>query len=257
MKKLKTFFDHVFVINLESSKDRKSSMKKSLKLMGIPSKKITFVKATDRTDKSWKKALQEIGYSRKRLGKFSNYSFLSKAYQKKVTGKRQKFWRGAIGNFLSHLRIWTMVGSMGSPGRFLILEDDICPTKFWFSNESTKLLKKVPDAQFIYLGDCYRERNKLKYRITVRNNELVRGPADCLHAYMITTAFGMTIKGALDVFFPLRDASDSFLKYFMEKYNIPWYNCKKALIVQKGDPSVIGAGTSYEQYYDKYGCVSQ
>lgn len=243
------FFDHVFVINLETSKDRKSAMKKSLKTMGISSKKITFIKATDRTDKSWRKSLKEIGFR-------DFHSFLSKSYQKKVTGKRQKFWRGAIGNFLSHLRIWTMIGSLKYSGRFLILEDDICPTKYWFSKESVKLLKKVPDAQFIYLGDCYRERNKLKQRITVRNNELLRGPADCLHAYMITTSFGMTIKGALDKFFPLRDASDSFLKYFMETYSIPWYNCKNALIVQRGAPSDIGAGNaSYEQYYDNQGCA--
>ena len=189
---MEKYIDLVLVINLKSRPDRRKNMNKVFKIMGIPKRKVKFIEATTRDDASWKKALKEVGYT----GAFS--SFLPKGYRTKVNSSNEKtrnYARGQIGNFLSHLRCWSMVGEMKGYKNVLVLEDDVCPTKYWFDKSATNLFKKVKDDyQLIYIGDCFKE-DKLNTVCTLKNgnNELVRQRASCNHACLINTTFGMII----------------------------------------------------------------
>ena len=51
-------FDKIYIINLESRKDRKKNMINVLKDLNI--KNYEFVKATNRNEKTWKEALNEL-----------------------------------------------------------------------------------------------------------------------------------------------------------------------------------------------------
>lgn len=221
--------DLVLVINLKSRLDRKQHMKSMLKLMGISDKKIVFMEATTRDNESWKAALKEIGY---------DYNgFLNKSTINQTNSKNKDIYnniRGRIGNFLSHIRCWTKVGRFSEFKRVLVLEDDICPTKHWYSPNAVKLLEQVEnDYQFVYFGDCFRlDDTALSKPVSVKDQTLVRHWAECAHAYLITTTFGKIINSSHDVLFPLKLPSDNWLPSFLMYYRIPFYNFKHQLVIQ-------------------------
>jgi GR25 family glycosyltransferase involved in LPS biosynthesis len=237
--------DKVFIINLVSRTDRKNKMKKSLKLMGIPNNRIEFIPATTRELKSWKSALKEIGH------KESIDKSLHKTVLRKLSSKNQsvvKTTSGEVGNFFSHIRVWNKVSKM-KPGNYLILEDDICPTKYWFQKSRDQLFNKIKnDYLFLFLGDCWRSGYEGIGPIYKQGQQsLIRDFTYCLHAYMITPTFGMTIAsqcvGQSNALFPLNTPSDDWLPNYLMKYKMPWFIYKKPLIIQyiERDDSDIGA----------------
>jgi len=248
--------DKVYIINLKNRTDRKREMNKILKIMKIPKTKIKYIEATNRNKTNWKKALKFLNYNKP----FN--TFLNKSTWNKVD-KKDNLIKGQIGNFLSHLRVWSLIGKE-KPGKYLILEDDICPTKYWFRNRENKtLLNKVKDSQFIYLGDCFRSgRSSVNISVGKSNQKLIRVYAECLHAYIITNNFGRIINGSINIpreIFPLKLPSDNWLPNFLEFMNIPFYNFKIPLIIQNpnisGESSIEYEGDEdYDREQDMYSC---
>lgn len=252
--------DKVYIINLKSRPDRRKHMSKILDIMKIPKSRVTYVDATDRNKINWKKALKSLDYNRP-FDTFLNKSTWNKVHQDDNATK------GQIGNFLSHLRVWNQVARQ-KPGKYLILEDDICPTKYWFKNvENKRLLSKVGDAQFIYLGDCFRDgKSKINISVSGTDQKLIRMYAECLHAYMITNNFGRIIVGSINIqneIFPLKLPSDRWLPGFLESMNIPFYNFKIPLVIQHPDLSgnsnieYENSTENYDTEQNKYLCVNK
>ncbi len=224
--------DKVYVINLKSRTDRRKLMKENLRNMGIPARKIEFVEATTRDKSSWDKALKEIGRTRK--------DFLSPSVSKKLNSKKVKGTQGAIGNSLSHIRVWSKVAQK-KPGYYMVLEDDVCSSKHWFEKSKDQLFDKIKnDFQFLYLGDCWREgyEDLTGYSPTQGSQKLIRDYTYCLHAYIITPAFGMAIDSlcrnpSQRQLFPLLTIpTDKWLPKFLIDYKISWWIYKKPLIIQ-------------------------
>lgn len=107
----------------------------------------------------------------------------------------------------------------------MILEDDVCTTKQFYKKSSVNLLNQSEKlgTPFIYLGDCFRtdEKNILDLpKLKNGDNSLVSFPTECLHSYIIKPSFGMIIKGALNILFPLQVPSDNWLPDFLTDYTI-------------------------------------
>lgn len=256
----------VYVINLEHRKDRKKYMMAKIQEMGIAKHKIKFIKATDRSEQSWLEALYEIGLLKNEDPLTVNvHDFISDKYNKILNGDDEvvkKRIKGIIGNFFSHLRVWCLIAKEKTFNSFLILEDDIIHTKYWDSIASNNLYSKIQYLPLIFLGDCWRKNIKSKLALPdIYEDESQKSPkrsisprkslrkspkkspkqrlvsywTQCLHAYLVTTQFGLLIKGSFDKIFPMNVPSDQWLPDFLIKYNIPFYIYDKSIIIQNND----------------------
>ena len=249
IKSMLDSIDHVFVINLEKAKDRKEKCLERLKLMGFPSHKIEIIKATDRSEESWKDALIEIGLIDKRdRSQINVLDLLSPKYQKKIKSsekqseKRKKevlHYKAVIGTFFSHLRIWAKIGLMQPFKYCLILEDDMKPSSRWNGTTADRLFNKVPYVPLLLLGHCYSQPDFKHERpletIEDIDNILVSWFTQCLHAYLVTTTFGLMIRGSYQQIFPISVPVDEWLPKFLLKNTIPFYIFEKQLINQDLD----------------------
>lgn len=200
---LRSYVDHVYIINLKHRADRRKHIRAQMKLLGFPSTRYTFVEATDRAWANQRKGLMEIGFDAKNLPPPSVKSLADITNPTKVASflkKESKVWERihdpakrnqglaevAVG--LSHARIWTMVEQMKKGTRILILEDDACVSSTFpvsdFKTLTLRAAKKFPKRQLSILGYCYPQLPKVL--LTSRFNTLETGEYDCMQSYILT-----------------------------------------------------------------------
>lgn len=140
-KKLNTYFDMIYVINLNKNKQNKNKCLTYFKLLNITN--YTIIDAID--------AKQYI---------YENlYNFISKSNTEEYN--RFNYTLGSIGCFLSH--IYCVIKSKeNNYKRILILEDDFIP-KINFENNTYLQLENLPlDWDFIYFGKKQLKVEKIK-----------------------------------------------------------------------------------------------
>jgi len=230
----------VYIINLKHRTDRKKNVSKHLINMGFSKKKIKFINATDRSQESWIKSLNEIfsNYSRPQIANSENiHHFIGKKYVDIIrngTENERKKVQGEIGCSLSHLRIHSMIYKQKIFGNYLILEDDIVPTKYWYDYGVNDSLINKSKSMLTYVGDCFRTDVELNKKITISGSkqQLVSYITFCTHAYIINNAFSVVINGYLNKIFPLRMPVDWVLPSLLKDLRIPFYIFKEPLLDQ-------------------------
>lgn len=246
----------VFVINLAHRTDRKELMMIRLLKMGFKEEQIQFVNATNRSTYSWALALHELGLVESKdnvdFTRFITKKYINRLKSKRISKEKLEDTKAQIGNFLSHVRVWSMVGKMKEYKHFLVLEDDIIPTKHWNTKTSNNLFLKSNYLPFMFVGDCWRRPDcqPIMSLPTIKcdDNFLEASYTQCLHAYIITTTFGYTIRGAFHNLFPLQPASDDWLPKFLIEYRIPFYIYNNPLIDQDDN---LGTDIQFEEQPDK------
>ena len=215
-------FDKIYIINLESRKDRKKNMINVLKDLNI--KNYEFVKATNRNEKTWKEALNELkidGVSVNDFEKNEKVLYDGKELNKFKIGSpnKVKSFKGRVGVTLSHMRIYKKILDSKSKGLSLIFEDDIFFEKKNFSkNVFLKLLEMAikDKCDVLYLGDCPELRSKDKKVIfDKKQNSLIKVEfVVCTHAYAINKK---AAKIFLENILPLKRAIDDDISLIMSE----------------------------------------
>jgi len=190
--------------------------------------------------------LDEIGLVDPRdRSKVNVLDFIGPTYQRKIkttkkqSEKRQKevlHYKAVIGTFFSHLRIWAKIGLMKPFKYCLILEDDMKPSTRWNGITANKLFNKVPHVPFLLLGHCWPQVDK-KHAVPLEpieesDNVLHSHFSQCLHSYLVSTTFGLMIRGAYKQLFPISAPVDEWLPNFLIDNMIPFYVFKNQLINQ-------------------------
>lgn len=235
-------FPKIYIINLESRKDRKKNMMKVLKDLNITN--YEFIKATDRDEKNWKKALNEInikGATGKDYEKDEKVLHNNKGLTRLKNGgpDKLKSFQGRIGVTLSHMRIYKKIASSNHKGLSLIFEDDIFFAKKNFNkNDFLNLFNTAmkDKCDVLYLGDCPRLRSRDKKVIFKGDkNDLIRVSfLVCTHAYAINKK---AAKKFLENVLPLRRAIDDDITDIMNdnKNNINYLIYNKPIFKQFDD----------------------
>ena len=223
-KHFRKYVDHIFIINMKHRKDRRNHMKKQMLYLGFTESDYTFLEATNRSWKSQKDALIEIGFEPKDLprsltgkgmktkDKVNEFMNIDKLIYKRINSKKEKSKGLAeFGVTMSHARIWNKLITGEVKGRVLILEDDACisPT---FANSDFKSLmlkaqKEFPNRNLVLLGYCYPgDTHEL---MKGKNNSLESGKYYCMHSYIINKDIADEM---LNMAFPIEEPIDDLFR---------------------------------------------
>ena len=212
-KFLRSYVDHVYIINLKHRADRRENVRRNLEYLGFEKSKYTFVNATDRTWKSQKKGFQEIGITSEYLPK----TLLNKhgelhdddspdgrlteniierdgliEWRISDRGERSK-GLAEVAVTLSHARIWKKVMNSKNPKkRILIMEDDACVSSTFAKSDFKELIlragEKYPEKELVLLGYCYANKTKRIPGLKSSHNFLETGKYYCMQSYIVTPA---------------------------------------------------------------------
>lgn len=204
---LRSFVDHIFIINLEHRADRRKHIDQQMALLGIPKTQYTFIKATDRSWESQRRALEELGFLPNSLPKEGPLREPRKSSEKKKLDSflvrkglilkrirsRSREWRNKglaeLAVSLSHARIWNLLANAHKKdARFLVLEDDACVSNLFPFGELKDLIEftahKMPSRlHLVLLGYCWPGKTHLLH--VGQYNALESGEYLCMHSYIM------------------------------------------------------------------------
>lgn len=212
-------FDHIYLINLDRRPDRLERFMKTYNASDMKDMSLSKISAIDGSEIDISKIpLSEV--AKGELKQIETTGFRSKHYQ---------LTRGAIGCYLSHVKVWRDVIENGD-SHALIFEDDVNVPKD-ITQRIEQSIKNIPkDWDIVLFGfHCKDCENMTNYR---KVNRFI-----LLHCYIISNTAILKILKTQSLF-PIQQQIDSYLSELAEDVlNI--YTVKNPIVNQNGSRTDI------------------
>jgi GR25 family glycosyltransferase involved in LPS biosynthesis len=211
-----TFVDNpsnirVYVINLDRSRDRLSHFKQAIQFSDLPA---DFVRVS------------AVDAKRLDISKFISQEARSEIIASEKNGYRKKHYeltRGAVGCFLSHIKVWKLIAD--SDDHYGIVFEDDASLHPQTNKKLIKNMKHIPgDWDIILLGYfCIKCVNRGKFIQAKKFHGL--------HGYMIKRSVAQFLLDRSDLL-PFRQQIDSYLSSLIDKDLLKIYCTYDTLVTQ-------------------------